>query len=89
MCTKNCYREKEAIYEGERSQKTDVKRQEEERRHMKTKETMQKWLKSPTVYTFNTTDTMNIEWKLQKIKQRKVKKVLGMLSYMWNVYNNK
>ena len=37
-----------------RRQKSADRRQEEEGRHMKTKETMHKWLKSPNVCTFNT-----------------------------------
>ena len=40
---------------------SDVRRWEEERRHLKTKETMQKKLKSPNICTLNTIDIMNIE----------------------------
>ena len=40
------------IYEVLRSQKTDVRRQEEERRHVNTKRDNAKWLNSPNVCYF-------------------------------------
>ena len=39
----------------------EVRRQEEERRHVRTKETMQKLIKSPNICNFNTINTMKIE----------------------------
>ena len=54
---------------------SDVRRWEEERRHLKTKEAMQKWLKSPNVCTHITINIMNIEWRLQMKKT--VKKKIG------------
>ena len=75
------------IYEGKGRPMSEVRRWEEERRCMKTRETMQKWLKSPNICTFNTINTTNIEWRLQD--EEKWKNILGMLSYMWNLYNNK
>ena len=40
-----------------RRQMSDVRRWEEERRCVKTKETMQRWLKSPNICTYNTINT--------------------------------
>ena len=74
-----------------RRQKSNDGRWEEERRHIKTKETIYKWLKSPNVCTFNTMNiivinTVNIELSSEKTI---VKEMLGMLSYEWILYSIK
>ena len=55
-----------------RRQMSDDRRWEEERRCVKTKETMQKWFKSPNVRTFNTINTMNINSYIDEDKWKDI-----------------
>ena len=50
---------------------SEVRRWEEERRHVKTKETMQNCLKSPNGYTLKTINSMNTKQKYQTKKKKK------------------
>ena len=59
-----------------RRQKSDNRRWEEERRCVKTKETMHKCLKSPNICTFNTINTVNIKLNIANRKTM-VKRSIG------------